>query len=235
VTSSGRVALVADSDQIPDSDEGGGQITLMTVHTAKGLEFPVVFVTGMEDGTFPHQRSLADPAELSEERRLAYVALTRARQRLYLTRAAVRTSWGTPQQLPGSRFIGEIPADVLEWRRERSAMETLFDDAGGGAPGEPWWRVRLGLVPRRFRRPVRTGPHREAGQLRLRLGHPTRRHPEPLAGGPRHARQLRARHRRRPRGGRGLHGGPHRLRGLGDQTTPAAVHAGGEALISTST
>lgn len=121
-----RVALVADSDQIPDSD-ADGQITLMTVHTAKGLEFPVVFVTGMEDGTFPHQRSLADPAELSEERRLAYVALTRARQRLYLTRAAVRTSWGTPQHLPGSRFIGEIPPEVLEWRREHSAMESLFD------------------------------------------------------------------------------------------------------------
>ncbi|MGM0385889.1 MAG: DNA helicase PcrA [Actinomycetota bacterium] len=127
-----RVSLVADSDQLPDVVDGDGQITLMTVHTAKGLEFPVVFVTGMEDGTFPHQRSLADPAELSEERRLAYVALTRARERLYLTRAAVRTSWGTPQQLPGSRFIAEIPAEVFEWRREASAMESLFDRPGDG-------------------------------------------------------------------------------------------------------
>ncbi len=127
-----RVSLVADSDQIPDAEDGDGQITLMTVHTAKGLEFPVVFVTGMEDGTFPHQRSLADPAELSEERRLAYVALTRARERLYLTRAAVRTSWGTPQQLPGSRFIAEIPAEVFEWRREASAMDALFERPGEG-------------------------------------------------------------------------------------------------------
>ncbi len=129
-----RVSLVADSDQIPDR-EGNGEITLMTVHTAKGLEFPVVFVTGMEDGTFPHQRSLGDPAELSEERRLAYVALTRAQQRLYLTRAAVRTAWGTPQQLPGSRFLSEIPPTVLEWRRERSAMEELFREDGSEGRG----------------------------------------------------------------------------------------------------
>ena len=169
-----RVALVADSDQIPDSDEGGGQITLMTVHTAKGLEFPVVFVTGMEDGTFPHQRSLADPAELSEERRLAYVALTRARQRLYLTRAAVRTSWGTPQQLPGSRFIGEIPADVLEWRRERSAMETLFDDAGGRSA---WGSRGGGYGSGSFRggSGARSGPVRTAKQASSGFGSATPR------------------------------------------------------------
>ena len=89
-----RVALVADSDQVPAEGERGGQVTLMTVHTAKGLEFPVVFVIGMEDGTFPHQRSLGDESELEEERRLAYVAITRARERLYLTRAAVRSAWG---------------------------------------------------------------------------------------------------------------------------------------------
>jgi len=130
-----RVSLVADSDQIPERGDDAGQITLMTVHTAKGLEFPVVFVTGMEDGTFPHQRSLAEAEELSEERRLAYVALTRAQQRLYLTRAAVRTSWGTPQQLPGSRFIAEIPEDVLEWRREHSSMDSLFQGGGYGSRG----------------------------------------------------------------------------------------------------
>ena len=87
-----RVSLVADADQIPDDDQG--MVTLMTLHTAKGLEFPVVFVTGWEDGQFPHVRALGDPDELSEERRLAYVGITRARERLYLTRAMIRSSWG---------------------------------------------------------------------------------------------------------------------------------------------
>ena len=92
-----RVSLVADSDEIPDGDEAGGVVTLMTLHTAKGLEFPVVFLTGMEDGVFPHMRSLGDPRELEEERRLAYVGITRARQRLYVSRAVTRSAWGTPR------------------------------------------------------------------------------------------------------------------------------------------
>ena len=119
-----RVALVADTDQLPDDDESG-VITLMTVHTAKGLEFPVVFVTGLEDGTFPHQRSLADADELAEERRLAYVALTRAKERLYLTRAAVRTSFGIPNEFPPSRFLDDIPAELVDWRREESSLAAL--------------------------------------------------------------------------------------------------------------
>ena len=110
-----RVSLVADADEIPDAD--GGVITLMTLHTAKGLEFPVVFLTGMEDGVFPHARSLDDPAELAEERRLAYVGITRARERLYLTSAAVRSAWGAPAQNPPSRFLDEIPAHLLDLRR----------------------------------------------------------------------------------------------------------------------
>nr|NLD41066.1 UvrD-helicase domain-containing protein [Actinomycetales bacterium] len=130
-----RVALVADSDQIPEAGEGGGQITLMTVHTAKGLEFPVVFVTGMEDGTFPHARSLTDDSELAEERRLAYVALTRARERLYVSRAAVRTSWGSPQQLPASRFLSDIPDEVMDWRRIASAMDSIREEGGGYGSG----------------------------------------------------------------------------------------------------
>lgn len=139
-----RVALVADSDQIPDQESG--QITLMTVHTAKGLEFPVVFVTGMEDGTFPHQRSLADEGELAEERRLAYVALTRAEQRLYLTRAASRTTWGSPQLLPPSRFFSDIPAELLDWRRGEEDV-TLFADAyaeDSGGWGSAWGGSRGG-------------------------------------------------------------------------------------------
>jgi len=110
-----RVSLVADSDELPEHD--AGVVTLMTLHTAKGLEFPVVFVTGWEDGMFPHMRALGDPAELSEERRLAYVGITRARQRLYLSRAKVRSSWGQPMLNPESRFLREIPEDLIDWRR----------------------------------------------------------------------------------------------------------------------
>ena len=110
-----RVALVADADSIPDG--GDGVVTLMTLHTAKGLEFPVVFLTGMEDGLFPHSRALADPKELEEERRLAYVGVTRARSRLYVTRATVRSAWGAPTHNPPSRFLDEIPENLLDWRR----------------------------------------------------------------------------------------------------------------------
>ncbi|GGJ20192.1 DNA helicase PcrA [Streptomyces brasiliensis] len=113
-----QVALVADSDQIPDEDEeGSGVITLMTLHTAKGLEFPVVFLTGMEDGVFPHMRSLGQTKELEEERRLAYVGITRARERLYLTRSTLRSAWGQPSYNPPSRFLEEIPGAHVEWKR----------------------------------------------------------------------------------------------------------------------
>ncbi|WP_181795564.1 DNA helicase PcrA [Streptomyces sp. WELS2] len=112
-----QVALVADSDQIPDEEDGGGVITLMTLHTAKGLEFPVVFLTGMEDGVFPHMRALGQTKELEEERRLAYVGITRARERLYLTRAALRSAWGQPSYNPPSRFLEEIPPAHVEWKR----------------------------------------------------------------------------------------------------------------------
>jgi len=116
-----RVALVADSDQIPDEEEdGSGVITLMTLHTAKGLEFPVVFLTGMEDGVFPHMRALGQTKELEEERRLAYVGITRARERLYLTRSSMRSAWGQPSYNPPSRFLEEIPETHLEWKRTGS-------------------------------------------------------------------------------------------------------------------
>nr|WP_300336337.1 UvrD-helicase domain-containing protein [Actinomyces sp.] len=141
-----RVSLVADADQLPDAadleDDAArkaaedGQVTLMTVHTAKGLEFPVVFVTGMEDGTFPHSRCLADDAALAEERRLAYVALTRARERLYVTRAAVRSAWGSAQAMPASRFLDDIPAETMEWKRLASSMDALR--GGGTGWGRSW-------------------------------------------------------------------------------------------------
>jgi DNA helicase-2/ATP-dependent DNA helicase PcrA len=115
-----RVALVADSDQIPDEEDGNGVITLMTLHTAKGLEFPVVFLTGMEDGVFPHMRALGQTKELEEERRLAYVGITRARERLYLTRSSMRSAWGQPSYNPPSRFLEEIPDAHLDWKRTGS-------------------------------------------------------------------------------------------------------------------
>ncbi|GAA5611014.1 DNA helicase PcrA [Streptomyces platensis] len=133
-----QVALVADSDQIPDEDEeGSGVITLMTLHTAKGLEFPTVFLTGMEDGVFPHMRSLGQTKELEEERRLAYVGITRARERLYVTRSTMRSAWGQPSYNPPSRFLEEIPDDYVEWKRTGPAtpsasMGGLSAGGGGG-------------------------------------------------------------------------------------------------------
>lgn len=113
-----RVSLVADSDEIPKDDAHGGVVTMMTLHTAKGLEFPVVFLTGMEEGVFPHQRSLGSETELAEERRLAYVGMTRAMQRLYLTRAAARSTWGQPNFNPESRFLTEIPGELVDRQGE---------------------------------------------------------------------------------------------------------------------
>ena len=147
-----RVSLVADSDQLPQAAdlaamsegeraaaaaaEEQGQVTLMTVHTAKGLEFPVVFVTGMEDGTFPHSRAMSEETELAEERRLAYVALTRARERLYVTRSAVRSAWGAANAMPASRFLDDIPAETMEWKRIASSMDALR--GGGTGWGSNW-------------------------------------------------------------------------------------------------
>ncbi|MFJ9830069.1 DNA helicase PcrA [Streptomyces sp. NPDC101169] len=128
-----QVALVADSDQIPDEEDGDGVITLMTLHTAKGLEFPVVFLTGMEDGVFPHMRALGQNKELEEERRLAYVGITRARERLYLTRSAMRSAWGQPSYNPPSRFLEEIPTAHLEWKRTGGAAPMSSGPAAGVA------------------------------------------------------------------------------------------------------
>jgi DNA helicase-2/ATP-dependent DNA helicase PcrA len=151
-----RVSLVADTDEIPE--HGTGVVTMMTLHTAKGLEFPVVFVTGWEDGMFPHMRALGDPTELSEERRLAYVGITRARQRLYLSRAKVRSSWGQPMLNPESRFLREIPEELINWRRVETPASVLsaprsvgrFADSARPAPARsaaPRNRTLLVLEP----------------------------------------------------------------------------------------
>ncbi|WP_414641696.1 DNA helicase PcrA [Actinocrinis sp.] len=134
-----RVALVADADQIPDQQnanggntgtgnqngsQNGGVVTLMTLHTAKGLEFPVVFLTGLEEGVFPHTRAMGNAKELEEERRLAYVGITRARQRLYFTRAVMRSAWGSPSYNPESRFLTEVPDKLIDWRRTAPAPQS---------------------------------------------------------------------------------------------------------------
>ena len=147
-----RVSLVADADEIPE--HGSGVVTMMTLHTAKGLEFPVVFVIGWEDGMFPHMRALGDPTELSEERRLAYVGITRARQRLYLSRAKVRSSWGQPMLNPESRFLREIPEDLVNWRRVEAPSAALsaprvgrFAENARPAPGKARNRTIITLEP----------------------------------------------------------------------------------------
>jgi DNA helicase II / ATP-dependent DNA helicase PcrA len=137
-----RVSLVADADEIPDGSDAeaqdNGVVTLMTLHTAKGLEFPVVFLTGMEDGTFPHMRALGDNKELEEERRLAYVGITRARERLHLSRAIVRSGWGSPQYNPASRFLDDIPADLIDWQRtETTGMRSSAAPAVAALAGRP--------------------------------------------------------------------------------------------------
>jgi DNA helicase-2/ATP-dependent DNA helicase PcrA len=115
-----QVSLVADADTVPG--EGDGVVTLMTLHAAKGLEYPAVFLTGLEDGVFPHLRTLGDERELQEERRLAYVGITRARQRLYLSRAHVRSAWGQTTYNPPSRFLDEVPDALVDWRRGESSV-----------------------------------------------------------------------------------------------------------------
>jgi DNA helicase II / ATP-dependent DNA helicase PcrA len=160
-----QVALVADADEVPpppevagtdDAEPYQGVVTLMTLHTAKGLEFPVVFLTGLEDGVFPHLRSLGDNRELEEERRLAYVGITRARHRLYLSRAVTRGAWGQPQYNPASRFLQELPEELTRWERTEGAY-TSWSGSGGGVGG------RAGF----------TGTTPKAARLAERLGIPS--------------------------------------------------------------
>jgi DNA helicase-2/ATP-dependent DNA helicase PcrA len=135
-----QVSLVADADEIPSDDpDHAGVVTMMTLHTAKGLEFPVVFLTGLEEGIFPHQRALDEPRELEEERRLAYVGITRARRRLYLSWAVSRSAWGAAAHRLPSRFLGELPADSVRWVRtmaDNTSWSSGRGGAGVGARGE---------------------------------------------------------------------------------------------------
>ena len=220
-----RVALVADADQIPDAPEGedSGVVTLMTLHTAKGLEFPVVFLTGLEDGVFPHARSLGDQPELEEERRLAYVGVTRAQQRLYVSRAVVRSAWGAPSHNPASRFLDELPVDLVDWRRTEAA-QTMWGRpdlaSGSAAPARHAHRRR---PPQLL---VRRAQGRRGGQ-----GEDRPRDPVARARRPGRARLVRDGHGRRARGCRREGRRVDRLRLGGRQAAAAALRAGREALV----
>ncbi|MBA3399430.1 MAG: UvrD-helicase domain-containing protein, partial [Acidimicrobiia bacterium] len=137
-----QVALVADTDELPDDQDSGGQVVLLTLHSAKGLEFATVFLIGMEDGIFPHIRSLTEPDELAEERRLAYVGITRAERRLYLTSAWSRTMFGTTMYNVPSRFLDEIPSELLDEQGDRARRpgRSSLRSRDGGAP--PYRRRR---------------------------------------------------------------------------------------------
>jgi DNA helicase-2/ATP-dependent DNA helicase PcrA len=153
-----QVSLVADADEV---EGDASRVTLMTLHTAKGLEYPVVFIVGLEDGVFPHLRSLGEPAEMEEERRLAYVGITRARERLYLSYAWCRNLWGQTQYNPPSRFLKEIP-------------DTLVRAAAGGrrpAPRPGSGSSRDAIVEAAMRR-GKAGPVHGTGAelLGLRVG-----------------------------------------------------------------
>ena len=189
----------------------------MTLHTAKGLEFPVVFLTGMEDGVFPHMRALGQTKELEEERRLAYVGITRARERLYLTRSSMRSAWGQPSYNPPSRFLEEIP-DRRTWsgsgRARCAARRRVRRPAVGGSS--------LSSSRSRSRRPARPASPRGAPSdkpvVALAVGDRVTHDQFGLGtvvGGEGHGR-------RTP--------GDDRLRGRQAEAAAAAVRAGGEAV-----
>ncbi|HEX3214245.1 MAG TPA: 3'-5' exonuclease, partial [Actinomycetota bacterium] len=124
------IALVSDADQV---ESGSQSVTLMTLHTAKGLEYPVVFIVGLEENVFPHVRSIGEPRELEEERRLAYVGITRARERLYLTNAWSRTLFGSTSYNLPSRFLKEVPEELVTVAPGQRAK------AGAARPGPGGW------------------------------------------------------------------------------------------------
>ncbi len=168
-----QVSLVTDTDQL---DEDDSAVVLMTLHAAKGLEFPVVVIIGLEDGIFPHMRSLTDPDEMEEERRLAYVGITRAQKRLYLTNAWSRLLFGQTGYNPASRFLDEIPSDLMTdapgSRDSRSRAKSVFgrsgSRAGGGGTASSSFAGRDRLVDTALkpRGPQRSG----AGDVEFKIG-----------------------------------------------------------------
>ncbi len=170
-----QIALVSDTDEL---DGDSGAVVLMTLHSAKGLEFPLVFLIGCEDGVFPHIRSLTDPDELEEERRLAYVGITRARERLFVSHAWSRMLWGATQYNPPSRFLDEIPSELVSVvdpggrTPGRASLRSSYRSDGGGrregfVPSSEAGRDRIvDQAMRAGQRPASTGAER----LGLRIG-----------------------------------------------------------------
>jgi len=151
------LALVADIDSLDEEGEKTDSITLMTLHSAKGLEFPAVFLIGLEEGVFPHSRSLMEEAEMEEERRLAYVGITRAEQSLFITNAQMRTLFGRTNMNPASRFIAEIPEDLIEGVEPEKRMKTPFGSGGRafGSTGTSFGSSRSSFgTPASPRKPV---------------------------------------------------------------------------------
>jgi DNA helicase-2/ATP-dependent DNA helicase PcrA len=163
-----QVSLVSDADEIDGDDT---QVVLMTIHAAKGLEFPAVFIIGLEDGVFPHLRSIGEPEELEEERRLAYVALTRAQERLYLTHAWSRTLYGGTQYNPPSRFLDEIPERLVQAIEQRRASRGGRTYGGGyGSSGSGVSANRDRIVERAMQ-PSGGGPAKHGAEaLGLKVG-----------------------------------------------------------------
>ncbi|MFZ4720789.1 MAG: 3'-5' exonuclease, partial [Ilumatobacteraceae bacterium] len=150
-----QVALVADTDELDDDD----RVVLMTLHSAKGLEYPAAFILGMEEGVFPHNRALTEPTEMEEERRLAYVGITRAQERLYVSHAWSRQLFGNTNYNPPSRFLDEIPADLVEQTgsvggRGGYGRQSYRERGGRGAFGDPPAYRRGGDSGGGNRRPV---------------------------------------------------------------------------------
>ncbi len=185
-----QVALVADTDEIDDDD----RVVLMTLHSAKGLEYPVVFLVGMEEGVFPHNRALSEPTEMEEERRLAYVGITRAQQKLFVSHAWSRQLFGTTSYNPPSRFLDEIPAALIEslgvvggsrtygrasvrprtdygkpapYRRSASTVSS-FDPDEDDSSGNDWHRERV--VEAAINAGQRSAEAANVQQIALRVG-----------------------------------------------------------------
>jgi DNA helicase-2/ATP-dependent DNA helicase PcrA len=164
-----QVSLVSDADEIDGDDS---QVVLMTIHAAKGLEFPAVFVIGMEDGVFPHLRSIGEPEEMEEERRLAYVALTRAQERLYLTHAWSRTLYGGTQYNPPSRFLDEIPDELIEAIEQRRASRggRTYGSSGTSSAARERIDANRDRIVERALRPS-TGPAKHGAEgMGLKVG-----------------------------------------------------------------
>ncbi len=168
-----QVSLVADTDQLPDPDDPSETgVVMMTLHAAKGLEFPVVFIAGMEEGVFPHMRALTEPAELEEERRLCYVGITRARERLYLTYAWCRTLFGGTQYNPPSRFLSEVPEELVEESsasRSRQRGGRRSDGRPGGWGSTSWAPAGRERAAERATRPTAPRPT-QAHELGFKVG-----------------------------------------------------------------